>query len=50
MLEIYFSDLNDEAKQRVLDYFGVENSEEANLDIDLVPLVIIEISDDKSEM
>jgi hypothetical protein len=49
MLEIYFNDLNDEGKQKVLDYLGLETPEEVNMDVDIVPLAIIEISNNESE-
>ena len=40
--EIYFSDLNDEAKQQLLDYVGVEDASEMNWDIDMAPIAIFE--------
>ena len=40
--EIYFSDLNDEAQQNLLDYMGVENASDMNWDIDMAPIAIYE--------
>jgi len=39
-LEITFSDLNEEAQRVVLEFFGIDTSEEGNFD--LIPLFILE--------
>jgi hypothetical protein len=39
-LAIYIDDLTEEAKEKVLKYFGLETPEEGNLDV--FPLVILE--------
>ena len=38
-MSIYFRDLNEEAQKRLLEFLGVKNEEEANLDV--FPLFII---------
>ena len=35
---IYFNDLNDEAKKRLLEAVGAETAEEMNWDMDIVPI------------
>jgi len=42
--EIYFSDLNEEAQGRYLEFSGVEDPDDLNADI--LPICIIERSDD----
>lgn len=37
---IYFSDLNEEAQQRLMDAMGVIDPGEMNWDIDMLPLAI----------
>mgnify|MGYP005832515897 CR=1 FL=1 len=32
-LEIYFSDLTEDAQRRYLEFFGIETPEEANVDV-----------------
>ena len=39
-LEIYFDDLNDEAKKKVLEFEKINNQSEANFEI--VPLFVLE--------
>jgi len=38
-IEIYFEDLNEEAKKKLLDFFGIKSPKEANLDV--FPLVTL---------
>ena len=40
MLEIYFSDLTEEAQKEVLKFYGIETEAEANLDT--IPLFALE--------
>ena len=37
-LEIYFSDLNEDAQRRYLEFFELETPKEGNLDIDIIPI------------
>ena len=46
-LEIYFRDLNEGGKKKVLEFFKVEREEDANLEA--FPLLIIEESEELSE-
>jgi len=45
ILEIFFNDLNQEAQDRYLDFYGLENAEDGNLDLDIVPLFVEERPD-----
>ena len=45
-LNIFYSDLNKEAQQAVLDFWGLHSAEEGNLDIDIVPLFTLETNDE----
>lgn len=36
--EIFFSDLNDDAKQRLLEAVGVSSAKEMNWDINILPI------------
>ena len=38
--EIYFSDLNEDAQERILEATGVTDPRELNWDIDIVPLAV----------
>ena len=44
--EIYFSDLNSDAQERVCEKFNI-TPEEANWDMDIAPLAIIEVEEDE---
>ena len=44
MLEIFYNDLQPKAQKEVLDYYGINSPEEANLDA--IPLFIIEWNED----
>lgn len=44
-IEIYFSDLNEEAQKRVCEEFSTTPKEE-NWDLDIIPLFILERDDD----
>lgn len=41
--EIYFSDLNPDAQQRLLTFYGYSDPKDGNFDLDIVPLCILEI-------
>lgn len=41
-LEIFFSDLNPDAQQRLLAFYGYADSKEGNFDLDIMPLCILE--------
>ena len=40
--EIYFSDLNEDAQQRLLELVGAKDASEMNWDLDIVPLAVFE--------
>lgn len=44
--EIYFSDLNEDAQQRLMETIGVTDPKEMNWDIDLFPIAIYEFEED----
>lgn len=44
--EIFFSDLTDEAKKELLDFYGVQSEKELNMDIDIIPLCTITKEED----
>ena len=48
--EIYFSDLNEDAKQRLLDFVGAKDASDMNWDIDMCPIAIYDVEfEDDSE-
>ena len=46
VFEIYFSDLNEKAQKRLLDFVGISSPSEANWDMDILPIAIYEKGDD----
>lgn len=46
--EIFFNDLNEEAKKRLLEFVGETDPKEMNWDIDLVPLASFDFEEDVS--
>lgn len=42
-IEIYFSDLNEEAQKEVLKLYGIKKVEDGNLDI--IPLCVLEVEE-----
>jgi hypothetical protein len=50
VFEIYFSDLNEKAQKRLLDFVGISSPSEANWDMDIIPIAIFEKdADDDSD-
>lgn len=45
--EIYFSDLNEDAQQRLMEMVGITDPKEMNWDIDISPLAIFEFYGDE---
>ena len=43
--EIFFSDLNEQAQQDLLDMVGAESPEDMNWDFDLVPIAIVDFEE-----
>jgi len=43
---IYFSDLNQDAQQALLDFVGAESPEEENWDIDMCPIAVYSRADE----
>lgn len=48
-LDLFFSDLSDEAKKEVLDFLGISSPAEANLDLDILPLTTLELHEETDE-
>lgn len=44
--EIYFSDLNEDAQQRLMEAVNITDPKEMNWDMDWLPLAIYEFEDD----
>jgi|TARA_R100001143_G_C3291307_1_gene101367 hypothetical protein len=44
-LEIYFNDLTPEAQQRYLDFFQLESASGGNLDINIIPIFMLDNAD-----
>lgn len=42
--ELFFSDLTEEAQERYMEALGIMCPEEANLDMDILPIVSFEIN------
>lgn len=49
MFEIYFSDLNEDAQNRFLEYMKLDSAKEGNYDIDMVPIAVIDCCGDDTE-
>ena len=45
VFELFFSDLTPEAQQRLLDTVGIKDPKEANWDMDIFPITILEFED-----
>ena len=43
--DIYFSDLNEKAKKSFLEFMGIEDPKEANMDIDVIPIATIDMDE-----
>lgn len=39
---IYFSDLNEDAKKRLLDFCELSDPKEANWDLDIIPIAVFD--------
>ena len=44
-LEIYYNDLTPEAQNRYLAFFQLDNAKGGNLDIDIVPIFMLDSAD-----
>ena len=44
--DIYFSDLNDDAKARLLEFAGVESASDMNWDMDILPIACFDFEKD----
>lgn len=47
--ELFFSDLNEDAQKRLLDYAGVSDPKEMNWDMDVFPIAILGPYEDMDE-
>lgn len=45
--EIYFSDLNEDAQQRLMETVGITDPKEMNWDFDMCPIAIYEFEDNE---
>ena len=45
ILEIFYHDLTPEAQQRYLDFFDLESAAHGNLDINLIPIFMLDNAD-----
>lgn len=48
-VEIFFSDLNEKGQQKVLEAMGIEDPKDGNLDIDVIPLAILEYEEETDD-
>lgn len=47
--DIYFSDLNDDAKTRLLEFVGVKSASDMNWDIDILPIACFDLEKSDEE-
>ena len=47
--KIYFSDLNDDAKERLLDAVGAEKASDMNWDIDICPIAMYDFEEEEAD-
>ena len=47
--EIYFSDLNEDAQKRLLEFVGEEEPEDMNWDADICPIAIFSYSEEDED-
>ena len=47
--EIYFSDLNEDAQKRILDFVGAKSPKEMNWDIDMCPIATYDYEAEEDE-
>ena len=45
--EIYFSDLNEQAQQDLLELVGVESPADMNWDLDIIPLATVDFEEEE---
>ena len=45
-IEIYFSDLNEKGKKKVLEAFDISDPKEANLDMDVIPIAVFDVEEE----
>jgi len=45
ILEIFYNDLKQEAQQRYLDFFRLDNAQDGNLDSDIIPIFQLDTAD-----
>lgn len=43
MFEIYFNDLNEDCKEKLMEHLSISTPEEANMNIDIIPIAMIDI-------
>lgn len=45
-LNIYFSDLNENAQKRILDFVGAKDASDMNWDLDILPIAVFDYQED----
>lgn len=46
-MPLYFSDLNEDAQERLLELVGADDPKEMNWDMDIIPLTYFDVEDDE---
>ena len=46
-VEIYFSDLNEDAQKRMLEAVGAETASDMNWDMDIIPIATFEVEEEE---
>ena len=44
-MEIYFSDLNENAQKRLMEEVGITDPKEMNWDVDIIPIAIVDFEE-----
>ncbi len=47
--EIFFSDLNEDAQKRLLDFVGAESAKDMNWDMDILPIATFDVEREVNE-
>lgn len=47
--EIYFSDLNEDAQKRLLDFVNAKSASDMNWDMDIIPIATFDTEDDDED-
>ena len=47
--EIYFSDLNEKAQKSFMEFLGINDPKEANMDMDIIPIATVDIEEEEEK-